>query len=153
LVLDASVDLHRTVGWFTTTYPVVIDCATDRTMSATETVAAAHRTLSGAAHRAYAPPALDPAGRRASDIFFSYLGSVPEPASLSVRESLPALGHALELRVYRSGGQLQMDWWYDTRRFDEGTVDELSEQFPLALIELTSEASPIVDEAEMAGAW
>ena len=34
-----------------------------------------------------------------------------------------------------------VDWWYDTRSFDAATVDELAEQFPLALIELTSEGA------------
>ena len=39
-------------------------------------------------------------------------------------------------------GLVQLDWWYDTRSFDSYTVEELAEQFPLALIELTSEAMP-----------
>src|SRR4051794_3369293 len=34
------------------------------------------------------------------------------------------------------------DWWYDTRSFDAYTVEELTEQLPIALIELTSEAMP-----------
>jgi hypothetical protein len=53
----------------------------------------------------------------------------------------PAGGHALELRSYRSDGRVQLDWWYDARRFEEYTVQELAEQYPLALIELTSEDS------------
>jgi phthiocerol/phenolphthiocerol synthesis type-I polyketide synthase E len=149
-VLDTSVDLRRTVGWFTTTYPVAIDCITDRRASATEMVGAVHRTLAAVAHRVYAPPAPHRAGQRSSDILFSYIGGGLEPsAALSVRETLPALGHALEVRVYRNAGQLHMDWWYDTRRFFDSTVEELSEQFPLALIELTSEAMPPNDEAEI----
>jgi hypothetical protein len=47
---------------------------------------------------------------------------------------------ALQLSAYRSDGAVQLDWWYDNRRFDRYTVEELAEQFPLALIELTSEA-------------
>ena len=50
--------------------------------------------------------------------------------------------HALELRAYRADGLVQLDWWYDTRSFDAYTVEELTEQLPLALIELTSEAMP-----------
>ena len=30
LVLKPDVDLHRTVGWFTTVYPIPLDCATER---------------------------------------------------------------------------------------------------------------------------
>ena len=37
---------------------------------------------------------------------------------------------------------MQLDWWYDTRSFDAYTVEEFTEQLPLALIELTSEAMP-----------
>jgi hypothetical protein len=47
---------------------------------------------------------------------------------------------ALQLSAHRQDGVLHLDWWYDSRRFDEYTVVELAEQFPLALIELTSEA-------------
>jgi hypothetical protein len=47
---------------------------------------------------------------------------------------------ALQLSAYRRDGILHLDWWYDNRRFDDYTVAELAEQFPLALIELTSEA-------------
>ena len=70
---------------------------------------------------AAAPPA---------EIFFSYLGNEP------------GLRHALELRAYRADGLVQLDWWYDTRSFDAYTIEELTEQLPLALIELTSEAMP-----------
>ena len=65
-----------------------------------------------------------------SEIFFSYLGTEP------------GLRHALELRAYRADDLVQLDWWYDTRSFDSYTVEELAEQLPLALIELTSEAMP-----------
>ncbi|OOK83899.1 phthiocerol synthesis polyketide synthase type I PpsE domain protein [Mycobacterium kansasii] len=36
--------------------------------------------------------------------------------TMPVRETIPGLGHAIELRAYRSGGSLHLDWWYDTRR-------------------------------------
>ena len=48
-------------------------------------------------------------------------------------------GYALAVGVYRSGDLLHMDWWHDFRRLDQGTVAKLTEQFPSALIELTSE--------------
>ena len=56
----------------------------------------------------------------------------------------PHLGHALELRAYRAGDVIALDWWFDPRSFEPYTVEELAEQFPLALIELTSEATPPV---------
>jgi len=62
--------------------------------------------------------------------------------AVAVRDAHPAMGHALELHAYRQDGVLQLDWWYDNRRFDPYTIEELSEQFPLGLIELCSEALP-----------
>lgn len=59
---------------------------------------------------------------------------------------IPGLGHALELRAYRDAGVVALDWWYDTRRFEAYTVEELTEQFALALIEVTSEAVPTARE-------
>ncbi len=60
---------------------------------------------------------------------------------MPVREMLPGLGHALELRVYRTAGLLHLDWWYDTRRLDRRAPSKrCAEQFPVALTELTSEA-------------
>jgi hypothetical protein len=103
---------------------VPLSCTSAGLATATESLGAVHRSLSGrptAPKIAAAPP---------SEIFFSYLGAEP------------GLRHALELRAYRAGDIVQLDWWYDTRSFDAYTVEELAEQLPLALIELTSEASP-----------
>jgi phthiocerol/phenolphthiocerol synthesis type-I polyketide synthase E len=167
-VLEPYVDLHRTVGWFSTIYPVPLACLTGRKASATQLVAHVHRTLAAVPHQGigrgllqyvYAPTALHFAARPPSDVFFSYVGaghelSPGEPPielghdpAMPVRETPPGLGHALELRAYRADGLLQLDWWYDTRRIERSTTEELSEQFPLALIELTSEAIPPIDDA------
>lgn len=118
-----SVDLAGEDRWLR--YPVPLPCVAVRDTGATEMLATVHRTLSAVPQGGTQP---------SSDIFFSYLGAVPE---------LPAgLGHALELRVYRTAGVMNLDWWFDIRRFDCSTMEELTEQFPLALIELTSEAVP-----------
>ena len=62
--------------------------------------------------------------------------------SPTARRRAGGCGHALELRAYRADGVVQLDWWFDARSFEAYTVEELAEQFPLALIELTSEATP-----------
>ena len=105
----------------------------------------------------YAPTARLLAAERPADIFFSYVGTIPElpPAegpvqfdmdpAMPVREMLPGLGHAIELRVYRTSGLLHLDWWYDTRRLERATVAELMEQFPVALSELIQEAIASTD--------
>jgi phthiocerol/phenolphthiocerol synthesis type-I polyketide synthase E len=136
--------------------------------SATTTLTDVRRALSavpgsaighGLLRYVYAPTALQLAAQPPSDVFFCYLAAVPEApygagpvqfdtdAAMPVRETVPGLGHALQLRAYRTGDVLQLDWWYDSRRLDRVTVEELAEQFPLALIELTSEAIPAVLDA------
>lgn len=106
---------------------VSLPCASDRTTSATDMVAAVRRLL------AAAPAEQCVAVRPPSEICFSFDGETP------------ASEHALELRAYRAGGVMQLDWCYDTHRFEPYTVEEFTEQFPLALIELTSEAIPQSD--------
>ncbi|MUL84562.1 MULTISPECIES: polyketide synthase [unclassified Mycolicibacterium] len=47
--------------------------------------------------------------------------------------------HPLAVHVHRdSGTTMGLHWRFDTRGFDHCTVQELAEQFPLALIEVTS---------------
>ncbi len=123
---------------------VSLPCTTVRQATATKALRAAHRAVV-AAQGQTGDRALPP-----SDICFVCTNAVPETA---YRQALPTHGHALELRTYRGDGVLQMDWWYDTRRLEAATVDELSEQFTLALVDLTTEAAPLVDDsAEMTGA-
>ena len=79
-------------------------------------------------------------GTRPAEIFFSYVGTIPELPSVTagdapiqldtdtampVREALPGLGHAVELRVYRTSGALHLDWWYDTRGSSRHTWNRL----------------------------
>jgi hypothetical protein len=104
-------------------------CVGERQMDATEVVRLVHRALlSSDGFNGDAP----------AEALFSYLGTTPARA-----DDAPTAGYALELRAYRDQGLMCVDWWYDTARFDEATVRELSEQFPFALIELTSEALPV----------
>lgn len=119
LAVDVDVD-----GRFT----VVLSCRNTRSAGATEVLQAADRSLAAARHGT---------GGRAlpsSDVFLSYLPDA--------QTALPSAGHGLEVRAYRDRDHLQMDWWYDTRRLDRTTVEELTEQFPLALIDVTSDALP-----------
>jgi hypothetical protein len=108
---------------------IPLTCIPLRETDATELLAMVHHTL------ATVPAASRRAARKPSDVLLS-CGAPGRPAKGAT--------YALELWVYRADGVLQLDWWYDSRRMDEYTVEELSEQFPLALIEVTSEAiSPI----------
>jgi phthiocerol/phenolphthiocerol synthesis type-I polyketide synthase E len=174
-VLKPDLDLRRTVGWFTTLYPVAIQCRQSRDMSARQVLGEVHDAVRAVPHSGlgygllryvYAPTARRLGCVRPADIFFSYQGVIPDLPSASaddgpvhldadmampVRETIPGLGHAIELRVYRCAGVLHLDWWYDSRRLEPAAAASLAEGFSVALMELTREAI-VEDEIESAGA-
>lgn len=171
-VLRPDVDVRRTVGWFTTIYPVALTCTTAGGTNARALLDDVAATLKAVPHYGigygllryvYAPTARVLGGFRPADIFFTDLGTIadlpPEqPAdapvrfdtdmALPVREAVPGLGHAIELRVYRHAGQLHVDWWYDSRRLGPSDVEALSRNFTTALLELTRDA--VGDETDSA---
>ncbi|MGV0742682.1 polyketide synthase [Mycolicibacterium sp. XJ870] len=97
---------------------VAIPCVSKRQLSGSELLAA---TRSGAGNST---------GYSRADVAFGY-------SEGAVR---PAVGqHVLAVHVHRgSDDDVRVDWSYDARSFDRYTVAELAEQFPLALIEVTS---------------
>jgi len=109
-------------------------CATSQQADATQMLRGVHRLLTAATERI---------ADGMSEVYFNYLGEVPEDSvPVPVQEAAPGLGHALELRVYRAGDRVHVDWWYDNSHFEPYTVEELAEQFPLALFEMTTDALP-----------
>jgi phthiocerol/phenolphthiocerol synthesis type-I polyketide synthase E len=137
-----------------------------------------HATLDGVPHYGigygllrylYAPTAQALGALRPADIFISNAGTVPDLAPWSsddapvqfdtdaespVREAIPGLGHAIELRVYRSRGQLHLDWWRDSRRIDPAAAESLAAGFSAALAGLIQEVaaddeSDTADDAPM----
>lgn len=166
LVLKPDVDVRRTVGWFTTIYPIPLTCASSESASAIEMLADLHRTLKAVPHHGighgllryiYAPTARLLGSVPPPDILLSFVGTIPDlppaggpvqidlDAAMPVRDKIPGLGHAIELRAYRHGGALHLDWWYDTRRLQRTTVEALMEYFPVALTELMTSASTSSD--------
>jgi phthiocerol/phenolphthiocerol synthesis type-I polyketide synthase E len=163
-VLKPDVDLRRTVGWFTTVYPVALNCATGGGVSAKQVLEDVHSTLNAVPHYGigygllrylYAPTSHRLGATGPADIFFSYIGTIPHLPSLGsedlavqfdtdtalpVREPIPGLGHAIELRVFRSAGVLHLDWWYDTRRVESTLAQSLADGFTRTLLELIREA-------------
>src|SRR5580693_7791543 len=162
--LKPDVDLRRTVGWFTTLYPVALSCANGQETSAKQLLDDVHDTLKGVPHYGigygllrymYAPTARALGATPPADIFLSYVGTIPDlppvasgdapvqfdpDTAMPLREAVPGLGHAVELRVYRSAGVLHLDWWYDTRRLGSSDVESLAQQFAATLMELTRQA-------------
>jgi phthiocerol/phenolphthiocerol synthesis type-I polyketide synthase E len=147
-----------------TIYPVALRCTNDDGASAREQLDNVHETLNAVPHYGigygllrymYAPTARLLGAARPSDIFFSYVGTIPDLPSVSsddapvqfdadtamaVREAIPGLGHAVELRVYRSGGVLHVDWWYDTRRVESAAAKSIADRYSIALMDLVREA-------------
>jgi hypothetical protein len=124
-----AVDVTGEHRWLLHAIPLL--CVTAQQASATEMLGTVHRMLSAVPARADSLP---------SEVFLNYIGTLPG-GTTPMYETPPGLGYALELRVYRNDGLLHLDWWYDTTRFDRYTIEELMEQFPLALFEMTSDAA------------
>jgi hypothetical protein len=135
-------------GHAATVHPVELTCAGPAVISASDMLAAAHHSVAALALRRMAHDA-------AGDAHAQPLGDVLLVHGVGEQVAEPArIGHALQLRAYRRDGVLALDWWYDARRFEAYTVEELAEQFPYGLVELTSEASaPIPVGAELAMAY
>jgi phthiocerol/phenolphthiocerol synthesis type-I polyketide synthase E len=162
-VLKPDVDLRRTVGSFTTVYPVALSCAKGDDASAKQLLEDVRGRLNAVPHYGigygllrylYAPTARALGATAPADIFFNYIGAIPDlPAlgddvavqfdsdtALPVREAIPGLGHAIELRVFRSAGVLHLDWWYDTRKLDAATTQSLADAFSRTLLQLIRDA-------------
>lgn len=161
-VLKPDVDLRRTVGWFTTIYPVALNCSTEGRAGARQLLDEVHETLNGVPHYGigygllrylYAPTARLFGSVAPADVHFAYVGTIPELPSIGdapvqfdpdiampVREAIPGLGHALELRAYRTAGVLHLDWWYDSRRIEESVVASIADGFSTAVMDLVREA-------------
>ena len=157
-VLRPDVDFHRTIGWFSTIYPIALACSSG---PAVELLADISRTVKGVPHHGigygllrylHAPAAGLLGVNGSADVLLSYLGMIPEwqdsdapvrfdsDSEWTVRETPSGLGHPVELRAYRHRGVLRLDWWYDVRRVPAGTVDALAEQFPVTLLQVIGEA-------------
>lgn len=87
------------------------------------------RGLSGPELLAAARPGVDTAEHAGVDMSFAY-GEGPRAGQFE---------HPLALHVQcDTETTMRLLWRFDSRRFDQCTVHELADQFPLALIEVTS---------------
>ena len=173
-ILKPDVDPRRTVGGFATIYPIALTCVSRENADAMQVLDEVHNTVKAVPHHGighgllrylYAPTARLLGVIPTPDIFLNNEGMIPDlppregpvqfdlDSSMPVRDKVPGLGHAIEVRVYRAAGVLHCDWWYDTRRLPTATVEALVTQFPVALNELITEAiATSRSEAESDGA-
>jgi amino acid adenylation domain-containing protein/non-ribosomal peptide synthase protein (TIGR01720 family) len=149
-----GLDLSRTVGWFTTVFPVILDLeGTSGPGDAIRRVKERLRRIPGrgigygllrflsgdreAAARLAALPA--------AEVGFNYLGQLDSslgeggrwtPAEESpgpARSPRAPLDHAVEVNAWVLGGRLQASWSYDASRFREETIAALAGGFAEAL--------------------
>ncbi|GAB2724147.1 non-ribosomal peptide synthetase [Kitasatospora kifunensis] len=152
-----DVDLSRTVGWFTTIYPVALDVPSGDWAPALKTVKERLRAIPGrglgyGALRYLAEPgsaahtALATAPH--AEISFNYLGQWDGTTSTTglVRDRLDVLGadqapdqprpHLIDIVAAVSEGELRIDWIHAPTSHRTATVQRLAEEFLTALRDL-----------------
>lgn len=155
--LDTTLDLTRTVGWFTSAYPIVLDVERggsvgDRLSRITQQLEAVPRQGVGYGILRYLSP--DDNVRRAlvasgdPELSFNYLGHVDAGIGPDARfrlaggrrrrRSAPVnrRTHRLEVNVGISGGCLHASWTYGERVYCPDTIERLAASFLTALLEL-----------------
>ncbi|MEM8805160.1 MAG: alpha/beta fold hydrolase [Cyanobacteria bacterium P01_G01_bin.38] len=151
-----EVDLSRTVGWFTATYPVRLQLA-DRT-NIGKSLKAVKEQLRQIPDRGIGYGMLRYLGDQAtqqrltlsSEVLFNYLGQresgrlTPQDTTTDIRtvENINVgtlrdpgneRNYLLEINAWVSEGQLQLNWTYDTQRYHTDTIARLANTYLSAL--------------------
>jgi amino acid adenylation domain-containing protein/non-ribosomal peptide synthase protein (TIGR01720 family) len=147
-----GVDLSRTVGWFTSVYPVLLDVSgADGEGSALRAVKEQLRAVPDRGIGYGILRHLGPAGVRealaaqpAAEIAFNYLGQVDagagdgpfalsaDPAGAARAEADPR-AHLLAVDAAVEGGRLRLDWSFSARIHHPATVERLASECAGAL--------------------
>ncbi|MFI6303328.1 non-ribosomal peptide synthase/polyketide synthase [Amycolatopsis thailandensis] len=131
-----DVDLSRTVGWFTSVFPVALDVPEDwgtALKSVKEQLRAVPRRGIGYGalrHLAGTAPAIDPV------VSFNYLGRFTSGRLESDESELSARAHLLDVVGRVESGELELTWYYTEGVHRESTVDGLAEAMLTALREI-----------------
>jgi amino acid adenylation domain-containing protein/non-ribosomal peptide synthase protein (TIGR01720 family) len=147
----AGVDLTRTVGWFTSLYPVVLESREgesigERIKRTKEQLRAIPRR--GVSHGLLRHLCADSGLSGGGSLLVNYLGQMdgsigreallPAAREASVDSASPGLQRAsdLTLNAMIHGGRLQMHWTYSGARFRDQTVASLAEHLQASLRDL-----------------
>ena len=155
-----DVDLSRTVGWFTTVYPVRLQIPADggvgkTLMSIKEQLRRVPRRGLGFGLLRWLcdDPAVSTLGERPRPgVTFNYLGQLDAGLGAAetpfgfVREPDGERAHLLELDVYVLGGSLKLVVGYSERVHDEATVSTLASLFIEALREIRAHCRSIAED-------
>ncbi|CBL45096.1 Non-ribosomal peptide synthetase modules and related proteins [gamma proteobacterium HdN1] len=149
-IFNDRVDLSRTVGWFTSIYPVRL--AYDSALGLASNLKANKQRLHSMPNRGFGFGGLKSfsqsdalrrefAARPKSEIVFNYLGQFDSlienspwfavaTASRGDEHSLESeLPHTLSINSHIVEGALQVDWIYSADRFSEGTIQALADAY------------------------
>ncbi|WP_128430374.1 non-ribosomal peptide synthetase [Streptomyces cyaneus] len=149
-----DVDLSRTVGWFTTIYPVLLDIPAGDWGTALKGMKSRLRKVPGRGLGHGALRFLSATGGEAPawpvepQVSFNYLGQWDNGSSQDglVRARLGALGrdqapeqprpHRIDIVAAVNEGRLQIDWIHSTANHHTATVERLADEFVTALREV-----------------
>ncbi|WP_425266223.1 non-ribosomal peptide synthase/polyketide synthase [Amycolatopsis pretoriensis] len=124
--LFADVDLSRTVGWFTSVFPVALDVPDDwgtALKAVKEQLRAVPRRGIGYGALRYlagTAPAIDP------QVSFNYLGQFGSGRLESDESPRSARAHLLDVVGRVEAGELELTWYYAEGVHQEPTVDSLA---------------------------
>ena len=139
-----EIDSSRTVGWFTSLYPVELPCNTH----ADKQIKGVKEALRGIPDKGlgygvlkYLEKVKELQGKDPWDVLFNYLGQLD--TAVSSGRWLSAAGEAggkgisdeqavlskLSVNSYITGGELVVDWGYSSRHYDQETVIKLAEDY------------------------
>ncbi|MBD2245040.1 non-ribosomal peptide synthetase [Nostoc sp. FACHB-888] len=151
-----DVDLSRTVGWFTTVFPVLLNLENGAIGDALKAVKEQLRSIPnrgfdyGVLRYLCSDTAEDLAAMPQAEVCFNYLGQfdqVLQESSLFklasessgvTRSLLGSRRHLFDINGLVTGGCLQLNWTYSTAIHKEETVSSIAQNFVQALREIIS---------------
>ncbi|MBD0385363.1 MAG: amino acid adenylation domain-containing protein [Nostoc sp. C3-bin3] len=152
-----DVDLSRTVGWFTTVFPVLLDLKNSATVGdALKVIKEQLRSIPnrgfdyGVLRYLCNDTAKNLAAMPQAEVCFNYLGqfdqilqpsawfSLAPESSGTARSPLGSRSHLIDISGFVAGGRLQLDWTYSTTIHKAATVSSLADKFVQALREIIS---------------
>uniref|UniRef100_A0AAE9IE59 Amino acid adenylation domain-containing protein n=1 Tax=Paenibacillus polymyxa TaxID=1406 RepID=A0AAE9IE59_PAEPO len=155
--IDEQLDLTRTVGWFTSLYPVILSVETTDLSIVIKTVKETLRRVpnKGIGHGILKYTSSEAAKESVNfklqpQIMFNYLGVFDSQTedenggTLSTGSPLSPLYHDSHLLAFNglvTGGQLHMNCRFDTTALNLSTVNSLMERFKYFLLALISHCS------------
>ncbi len=134
--LHKAGNISRTVGWFTSIYPVLLECGSDSPAAVIRSVKETLRQVPNNGIDYLLIRNADPAGYKPAQLFFNYLGQFdadiqsaswqvstePKGDSLSPEEELE---YDWEIIGLVAGGQMEMTLTYNTAQYNTETIHQL----------------------------